>query len=76
MEITHKVNHLQLDVKKLLFENNLKLSRFIYSTLYNWSDVNQELLDKTTEEFKKRIFDYEKLTLSFWVNKIKNTIDE
>jgi hypothetical protein len=42
----------------------------------NWSDVNQELLDKTTEEFKKRIFDYEKLTLSYWVNKIKNTIDE
>ena len=39
--------------------------------VYNWSDVNQELLDKTIEEFKTRTFDYEKLSLKYWVDKIK-----
>ena len=37
----------------------------------NWSDVNQGLLDKTIEEFKTRTFDYEKLSLKYWVDKIK-----
>ena len=39
--------------------------------VYNWSDVNQELLDKTIEEFKTRTFNYEKLSLKYWVDKIK-----
>jgi hypothetical protein len=37
----------------------------------SWSDVTQELLDKTVEEFKGRTFNYEKLTLAYWVNKIR-----
>ena len=38
----------------------------------NWSDINQELLDKTILDFKTKTFQYEKLTLEYWVNKIKN----
>lgn len=37
----------------------------------NWSEVNNELLLKTIDEFKQRIFNYEKLTLKYWINKIK-----
>jgi hypothetical protein len=37
----------------------------------NWSDVNQELLNKTITEFQTRTFDYEKLSLKYWVDKIK-----
>ena len=39
--------------------------------VHSWSDVNQGLLDKTIEEFKTRTFDYEKLSLKYWVDKIK-----
>jgi hypothetical protein len=34
----------------------------------NWSDITQELLDKTIEEFKNKSFKYEKLKLDYWVN--------
>ena len=37
----------------------------------NWSDVTQELLDKTVEEFKELTFNYEKLTLAYWMNEIR-----
>jgi hypothetical protein len=35
-----------------------------------WSDVTQDLLDRTIEEFKTKSFMYEKLTLSYWMNRI------
>lgn len=35
-----------------------------------WSDVTQELLDSTVEEFKTKTFKYEKLTLRYWMNHI------
>ena len=37
----------------------------------NWSDVNQELLTNTLEHFKTKAFNYEKLQLKYWVDKIK-----
>lgn len=39
----------------------------------NWSDVNEELLIKTIKEFQLKEFNYDKLKLSYWVNKIKNS---
>jgi hypothetical protein len=38
----------------------------------DWAEVTQELLDKTIEEFKTMEFNYNKLTLQYWVNQIKN----
>jgi hypothetical protein len=38
----------------------------------NWSDINQNLLQKTIEEFRAKEFNYGKLTLSYWINKIRN----
>lgn len=35
-----------------------------------WSDVTQDLLDKTIEDFKEKTFDYSKLTLDYWKNKV------
>ena len=37
----------------------------------NWFEVNQELLDKTISEFKTRTFNYGKLSLKYWTDKIK-----
>jgi hypothetical protein len=37
-----------------------------------WSDVNETLLEKTIENFKTKTFNYDKLQLKYWVNKIKN----
>jgi len=37
----------------------------------NWSEVNNELLLKTIAEFKQRKFNYEKLCLKYWTDKIK-----
>jgi len=39
----------------------------------DWSEVTRELLDKTIEDFKEKLFDYNKLQLKYWVNQIKNT---
>jgi len=36
-----------------------------------WSDVTFELLSKTIESFKHKKFNYNKLTLQYWVQKIK-----
>jgi hypothetical protein len=36
----------------------------------NWSEVNSELLDSTLNKFKEKQFNYEKLSLSFWVEQI------
>jgi hypothetical protein len=37
----------------------------------NWSEVNKELLNKIIEEFKTKTFQYEKLTLKYWRDKIQ-----
>jgi hypothetical protein len=39
----------------------------------NWYDINEELLKNTIETFKNREFNYDKLKLDYWVNKIKNS---
>ena len=33
-----------------------------------WTDITQELLDKTIQDFQTRQFNYEKLTLKYWTN--------
>lgn len=38
----------------------------------DWSDITETLLIKTIENFKNIQFNYDKLTLNYWVNKIKN----
>ena len=37
-----------------------------------WSDVNENLLSNTIENFKNKTFNYEKLTLKYWINRMKN----
>jgi hypothetical protein len=37
-----------------------------------WSDVNEQLLKDTIIEFKKRTFNYTKLTLKYWIDKMKH----
>ncbi len=38
----------------------------------NWNEINEPLLTNTINEFKQQNFNYEKLTLEYWKNKIKN----
>jgi hypothetical protein len=38
----------------------------------DWSEVTEELLKSTIENFKNKEFNYDKLKLSYWVSKIKN----
>jgi hypothetical protein len=38
----------------------------------DWKEVTQELLNKTINDFKTKLFNHEKLNLKYWVNKIKN----
>ena len=35
-----------------------------------WSDINEELLYKTLITLKNRVFNFSKLALKYWVNKI------
>ena len=42
----------------------------------DWSDITHELLETTIQEFKNRTFSYEKLTLAYWNNKIKEIYNE
>jgi hypothetical protein len=37
----------------------------------DWKEINKELLDSTINTFKNTEFNYDKLTLKYWVNKIK-----
>ena len=39
-----------------------------------WKDLTVELLEKTIMEFKSKKFNYNKLSLSYWTNKIKNPL--
>jgi hypothetical protein len=40
----------------------------------DWVEVNKDLLINTIEKFKKINFNYEKLELKYWINKIKNNL--
>jgi len=42
----------------------------------DWSEITQELLEKTIQDFKTRNFSYDKLTLAYWNNKIKENYNE
>lgn len=37
----------------------------------DWQDVNKNLLEDTIDNFKEKQFNYSKLSLDFWMNKIK-----
>jgi hypothetical protein len=37
-----------------------------------WTDITQELLDKTIQEFQSHDFNYEKLTLQYWTSQINH----
>ena len=38
-----------------------------------WSDVCKELLEETIQKFQRKQFNYSKLTLDYWVDKIKGS---
>lgn len=38
----------------------------------NWSDITLELLEKTIKDYKNKIFNYDKLTLKYWIDKINS----
>jgi len=38
----------------------------------DWGEITQELLNKTIEKFKNTEFNLEKITLKYWVDKIKS----
>jgi hypothetical protein len=40
--------------------------------LTEWSDLTQELLENTIQDFKNKQFKYYKLTLHYWMNKINS----
>jgi hypothetical protein len=37
----------------------------------SWSDITPELLQKTLADFKTKTFDYDRLLLSYWMNRIR-----
>jgi hypothetical protein len=39
----------------------------------DWKEINVELLTNTIENFKNKHFNYEKLTMKYWMEKIKNS---
>ena len=40
--------------------------------LNNWTDLTQELLIKTASEFRDNTYNYDKLTLDYWMKQIQN----
>jgi hypothetical protein len=38
----------------------------------DWGNISQELLDNTIEKYKNKTFEYDKLTLQYWKNKINS----
>jgi hypothetical protein len=38
----------------------------------NWSDINYDLLKNVVDTYKNKIFNYEKLNLKYWMNKINS----
>jgi len=41
----------------------------------HWKEVSEELLDKALENFKIRSFNYKKLTMKYWVDKVLDKLD-
>lgn len=39
----------------------------------DWNEINVELLTNTIENFKNKNFNYERLTMKYWMEKIKNS---
>jgi hypothetical protein len=39
--------------------------------LQNWSDLTQELMEKTVNDYKTRAFNYDKLTLNYWTKQFR-----
>jgi len=39
----------------------------------DWSDINKELLMQTVKDFSTRTFNYDKLTLDYWIKLIKDS---
>jgi len=39
----------------------------------DWSDITEELLQTTINQFESMIFNYDKLTIKYWVDKIQNS---
>lgn len=39
----------------------------------DWKEINVELLTNTIENFKNKNFNYERLTMKYWMDKIKNS---
>ena len=37
-----------------------------------WNDISMELLEKTANDFKDKTFNYDKLTLQYWMDKIND----
>ena len=37
----------------------------------DWSDITKELLENTIEEFKQKEFNYDKLTLQYWIRRFQ-----
>ena len=38
----------------------------------NWGDINEKLLKDTIDNFKNKTFNYDKLTLKYWIDKFQN----
>ena len=39
----------------------------------NWSDINEELLDKTINDYTNKTFNLDSITYKYWIDKIKNS---
>ena len=55
----------------LLLSKSL-VSLFPVIIVEDWSEVTEELLQKTLVDFSTRRFNYDKLTSQYWINQIKN----
>lgn len=40
----------------------------------DWADVTEELLRSTVQEFSNRTFDWDRLTLKYWIRRIQNYV--
>jgi hypothetical protein len=41
-----------------------------------WSDITRDFLSQILSEYSKRTFNYEKLTMQYWINRIEAAFDE
>ena len=61
--------NVRFGIEKLKWQNNC-YDDLPVLIIDKWEDITQELLDDTIAKFKKKNFNYEKLTLKYWVDKI------